>query len=268
MYDKKLELFKRNGTTIWTDDYISKSLLKSHIDDSPNGASRKGEQFNDTIKWINSKIDKNSSIIDFGCGPGLYSYELGKWGHNVFGIDFNKESIHYAQENKIISGKIEYKYGNFLKDTIDGKFDAAILICNEFGALVPDEQRIILKKIHELLKESGVFLVDCFDKKAIEVEYKEGKNWYVSNGDDFWSKEPYFLMEETKYFLEERAVGRRYYIISQITRKIKEFYLWDQFYDKNTIEDLLVENGFEVIEIEKEIVRGEGLFVTAKKNKL
>jgi len=267
MYDKELELFKRNGFTIWTDDYISENLLKSHLDEKP-GASLKGKEFKDAIIWINSKIKKNSRIVDMGCGPGLYSYELGKLGHYILGIDFNKKSIEYANEKKVIADKTEYRYGNFLKDSIDGKFDVAMIVCCEFGALIPTEQKITLKKIHDLLEEDGVFLVNCFTEKTIRVDYKEGKNWYISNGNDFWNKEPYFLMEETKYFLQKSTVGRRYYIINQRTQEVKEFILWDQFYDKNSIKKLLEENGFEIIEIEDNIIEPGRLFIIAKKKKL
>jgi SAM-dependent methyltransferase len=266
MFNNELKLFQRNETSIWTDDYLSKSLLKSHLDDYPDGASRKGKVFEDTLKWINSKINKNSKIIDFGCGPGLYSYRLGMLGHDVLGIDFNKESIRYAQENKIISMKTEFIYGNFLNESIDRKFDVAIFICFEFGALIPAEQILILNKIYNLLEVNGILLLDCFGEKRIEKEYKEGKNWHISNGGGFWSNEPYFLMEETIYYREEKAVGRRYYIVNQITKEIKEFILWDQYYDKNSIKTLIEKNGFKVLEVKEGIVEDGGLFITAMKN--
>jgi 2-polyprenyl-3-methyl-5-hydroxy-6-metoxy-1,4-benzoquinol methylase len=44
-----------------------------------------------------------------GCGPGLYAYELGRLGYNVLGIDFNKESVYYAHNNKSIKNVVQYK---------------------------------------------------------------------------------------------------------------------------------------------------------------
>jgi 2-polyprenyl-3-methyl-5-hydroxy-6-metoxy-1,4-benzoquinol methylase len=77
MFDKELKLFQRSNETIWTDEYIGKNLLEAHLDESGDGASRRKEFREEIINWINSIIKPNSKILDLGCGPGLYSYELG-----------------------------------------------------------------------------------------------------------------------------------------------------------------------------------------------
>jgi 2-polyprenyl-3-methyl-5-hydroxy-6-metoxy-1,4-benzoquinol methylase len=87
--------------------------LDAHLDESNDAASRKPERRVDIVNWINKKVSQNSKIIDLGCGPGLYTYELGKLGHNVLGVDFNKKSINYAQKYKCINNILEYKYCNY-----------------------------------------------------------------------------------------------------------------------------------------------------------
>jgi 2-polyprenyl-3-methyl-5-hydroxy-6-metoxy-1,4-benzoquinol methylase len=87
MLGNELKLFQRSENNIWTDEYVSKNLLKAHLDENSNAASRKYDLRINTINWINNMIKPNSRIIDFGCGPGLYAYELGKLGHTVFGMD-------------------------------------------------------------------------------------------------------------------------------------------------------------------------------------
>src|SRR5215470_11135266 len=112
MYNNELKLFQRSNESIWTDEYISKSLLDAHLNESYDAASRISSKRINTINWINNNIKPCSKIIDLGCGPGLYAYELGKLGHNVLGIDFNKESINFAQKNKCINDFLEYRYCN------------------------------------------------------------------------------------------------------------------------------------------------------------
>jgi len=67
MYNNELKLFQRsNNSLIWTDDYISKSMLEVHI---------------------NKNIKPNSKILDLGCGPGLYAYmNWAKWGIMYWGF--------------------------------------------------------------------------------------------------------------------------------------------------------------------------------------
>jgi len=266
MYKNVLELFQRSNEAIWTDEHISKALLDTHLDESTDAASRKQERRTDIINWINKNIKQNSKIIDLGCGPGLYANELGKIGHNVMGIDFNKKSINYANENKTIKDLVEYKYCNYLKDIITGKYDVAMMIYCDFGALIPNEQKLLLEKISNILDENGIFVFDVFGKSVLENE-NEYRNWNISQGNDFWSKEPYLIMEEKKIFKNENTRGERYYLIDQKNEKIKEFIMWDQYYDNESITKLLEENGFNIIEINKDIVKynEETMFIMAKK---
>jgi SAM-dependent methyltransferase len=268
MYINELGLFQRSNESIWTDEHINKALLDAHLDNSNDAASRKPDRIQNIINWINNKLKKNSRIIDFGCGPGLYAYELGKLGHNVLGIDFNKESINYANENKTIKGLVEYKYSNYLKDKISGKYNAAMIIYFDFGTLIPIEQNIFLQNLYNILEDDGIFIFDIYGKSVIENK-SEKRSWEISGGNDFWSKDPYILMEEIKIFKNENREGNRYYLIDQNNGKIKEFIMWEQYYDENIINELLFENGFEIIEINKDLgkINEETLFIIARKKK-
>ena len=211
------------------------------------------------------KFQDKTKILDLGCGPGLYAYELGKLGHNVLGIDFNKESINYAQKNKSIEGNIQYKYSDYIRDEIYGIYDVVIMIFCDFSALVPSEQSILLKKIGKKLTNDGIFIFDVFGK----AEYKKQSNersWYISSGNDFWSKEPYFLIKK-KLFDNEYTVGTRYYLINQLDGKINEFIMSDQYHDEKSIKELMSENDFDIVEINKDIInyKEETLLVTARK---
>ena len=266
MYNNELKLNERSKQSIWIDDHISKSILECQLDESNNAGSRKPANRMTIVNWINSKTKQNSKIIDLGCGPGLYAYELGKLGHSVLGIDFNKESINYAQKNKSIEGIVQYKYSDYIKDEIYGKYNVVIMIFCDFSALIPSEQRKLLKKIGKILTDDGIFIFDVFGK----AEYKKQNNersWYISNGNDFWSKEPYFLMKEIKLFDNEFTVGTRYYLINQLDGKINEFIMFDQYHDENSIKELMSENSFEIVEINKEIInyKEETLLITVKK---
>jgi len=269
MYNNELKLFQKSIESIWTDGHISKSLLEAHLDESSDAASRKHNSRLDIVNWINSKIRPNSNIIDLGCGPGLYAYELGKLEHNVMGIDFNRKSIDYALKNKFISGKVEYQYLDYIKDDIQGRYDVGMMIFCDFGALIPDDQKIILQRINNLLTDDGIFIFDVFGKSEIKNK-KSNRNWYISNGNDFWSKDPYILMEEIKLFEKEFALGTRYYLLNQKDGKIKEYIMWDQYYDENILKELMSKNGFEIMEISKDTInyKEETLLIMVKKKKL
>jgi SAM-dependent methyltransferase len=268
MYINELGLFQRSNEAIWTDEHIAKTLLEAHLDESYDAASRKSENREIILNWINKKIKPASKILDLGCGPGLYVYELGKMGHYVLGIDFNKASYDYAKENKTIEKHIEYKYSDYVKDTLTGEFNLAIMIFCDFGALIPSEQTVLLKKIEDVIVNDGIFIFDVFGLSVME-SIQENRSWTISQGEDFWSNEPYILNKEIKKYEIENTIGTRYYLTNQNSGRIKEFILWDQYYNELSITKLLNDNGFDVIEINKDLInyKEETLLVMAKKIK-
>lgn len=267
MFENVLGLFERSGENIWTDEYISKNLLAAHLDNSSNGASRKAELRTRTLQWINRQVRPASSIVDFGCGPGLYAYELGKSGHKVLGMDINRESILFAEEYKKLDGFVDYRYGNYLEDTIEGTYDAAMMIWCDFGALIPDEQRVLLGKVRNVLTGDGIFIFDVFGNGLLKNK-PDRRSWTISGGSDFWSHDPYFLLEEIKHFEAAHAIGTRDFVIDQKSGTAKEYIMWDQYYDHLRIRQLMDENGFEVKETDSGIIGktdDDVLFIVAGK---
>lgn len=264
MFSKELTLFQRSENSIWTDEHIAKELLKCHLDESIDGASRKLEKRSKILEFINKSINKNSKILDLGCGPGLFDFELAKFGHRILGIDFNSESIDYALKNKK-SNNIEYRCENYLESDFTEKYDVALMIYCDFGALIPSEQKILLKNVYDSLEQGGFFIFDVF-KTDVMISRKELNNWNISDGNDFWSKDPYILLQEVKIFNEASAVGERYFIVNQKKATSKEFILWNQYYSKNSIRKLMTENGFDVKVIDENILSDEkSMFVIAKR---
>lgn len=264
MFSKELTLFQRSENSIWTDEHIAKELLKCHLDETMDGASRKLEKRKKILEFINKSIDKNSKILDLGCGPGLFDFELAKFGHKIMGIDFNSESINYALNNKR-SNNIEYRCENYLENVFTEKYDAALMIYCDFGALVPSEQRVLLKKVYDSLESDGMFIFDVF-KSDVMMSRQKMNCWNISDGDDFWSKYPYLFLQEIKIFEEDNAVGERYFVVNQEKAITKEFILWNQYYSKDSIRQLMMENGFAVKDIAENVLSDEkSMFVIAKK---
>lgn len=264
MFSKNLKLFQRNENSIWTDEYISKQLLKCHLDDSTDGASLNSEKRSKILDFINRNINKCSTILDLGCGPGLFDFELAKLGHKIMGIDFNIESINYAIQNKK-TNNIEYKYENYLESLFKEKYDVILMIYCDFGALIPSEQKVLLKKIYNSLKSDGVFIFDVF-RSNLKTSMKEQNCWSISDGNDFWCKDSYLLLKEVKVFDKENAVGERYFVVNQKAPQTKEFILWNQYYSKDSINRLMLENNFNIKNINKNVISDmNSMFVIANK---
>jgi SAM-dependent methyltransferase len=267
---EEIKLFQRSQLSIWTDEYLAKNMLNAHLDKLNDAATRNHLAIEKTIQWINSQIHKKSNIIDLGCGPGIYASKLAQLGHSVFGVDFNLESIKYAKQHNEVENRTSYQYGNYLENSFQDTYSVAMMIYCDFGALLPDEQKNILGKIRNGLTNNGLFIFDVFEKGILEKN-QEKKVWSMSEGNDFWCKDPYFLLDEVKHFNDFNRIAYRHFVINQQNENIKEYITWDSYYDDESIGNLLKENGFKIKTIEKNLIdntnfkSNDVMFVVAQK---
>jgi len=266
--NNELELYRRSKDNIWTDTWISKNMLSAHLDLTNDAASRNIQVIYKTIDWIKTIIKPDSSILDLGCGPGLYTEILAKNGYTVSGLDISKRSIKFARNSarkqKIL---IKYQNKNYIKNKINNTYDCITCIYCDFGALIPMEQTILLRNIHSALNADGSFIFDVFTE-GFANKRLESKQWNYCKDSSFWSKKPSYLLEETKHFPNEHTWGNRSIVIN---KRIKEYITWDTYYSKQQISELLQNNGFLIEEVKEDLVDKNSftsnsvMFINAKK---
>lgn len=68
---------------LWTDEHVSKKMLAYHLNESVDAASRNHAFIDRSCAWIIHKfgLGDGSKVIDFGCGPGLYTSRLAECVH-------------------------------------------------------------------------------------------------------------------------------------------------------------------------------------------
>ncbi len=270
MFNNELKLFQRSENFIWTDEHIANCMLEAHLDFEHDAASRNINTIEATIAWISRKLPKHAKVLDLGCGPGLYASLLAKRGFSVTGIDISQKSISYAinkaQEENL---PIIYRCADYIKDDIGAGYDAVLCIYCDFGALIPEEQAILLDKINNALSDEGLFIFDVFRTGLCESK-QEVKSWYYSEQGGFWSDKTHFILEEVKHFAEHMTWGSRTIILEE-KESPKEYITWDQYYTEKSIEELLNIHGFNINSIHNELVSeneftsNNVMFIEAKK---
>lgn len=154
----KPDLYERTIEKFWNDPHISKGLLKAHLDPDTEAASRRPEFIDRSVEWIVSMLPEGASLLDIGCGPGLYTKRLAERGLRVTGIDFSERSITYAREH---DKKSDYILMDYLQMDFENAFDIIILIYCDYGALIPEERTDLLQRVYRALKPGGRFLFRC-----------------------------------------------------------------------------------------------------------
>lgn len=237
---QKPTLWQRSDEAFWDDEHISKGMLEAHLSPDWDAASRKHTTIDHSVKWLSGIIPSQGGILDLGCGPGLYTKRLSDLGYNVTGMDFSKRSIEYAKSQ---DSKTEYIYKNYLMLDYNSKFDAITLIYCDYAALIPDERRNLIRKIHEALKPGGLFILDVFT--GVHFKNKSNKlSWFFYNDNDFWSSKPHLCLDAT-YLYENNTIAVDQHIV--VTNDvIKEYLVWNTAYTVQSLTDEITPPGFEV----------------------
>lgn len=133
-------LYQKTSVPFWNDKYISQQMLKAHLDPNFDGASRKLDFINKSVNWINkiAPPQKYKSLLDLGCGPGIYAEKFATSGYKVTGIDFSKHSIDYAINSAARKKlNIEYIYQDYLHMELTKSFDFSTMIyCDYWDPLI------------------------------------------------------------------------------------------------------------------------------------
>ena len=246
-YLEKPAPFTPGEPLFWDDPHISAQMLNAHLNPTNDAASRRPGTITATVDWLIGEIDlkPGDSVIDLGCGPGLYASRFAQRGLKVTGVDYSKRSIAYAEGFAKENGlDIEYRYQNYLELTDENRFDAALLIYGDFCPLSPEQRSELLTNIHRALKPGGYFVLDVTTRHH-RRKYGNQNNWYaVKSG--FWKPGPHLVLEDGIDYPEE-SIYLDQAIVIEDGGNTTVYRNWFQDYSLEMITKELNAGGFAVI---------------------
>ena len=238
---------------LWTNAHTSKQMLKYHLNESIDAASRNRRFIERSVAWIVSRfdVDKNSEIADFGCGPGLYTNLLAERGAIVTGIDFSENSLKYAKQAAAEKGlKVHYIRTDYLDFETADRFDLIIMIMCDFCVLSPAQRKQLLSKFHSLLKPGGSVLLDVYSLNTFN-QREESATYELNQLNGFWSPEDYYCFVNTFKYEQEKVILDKYTIIEASRKRV--VYNWLQCYSTDAIRHEFEEIGFKADELYSDV---------------
>jgi len=238
---------------LWTDQYTSKKMLEYHLNESLDLSSRNKAFIERSADWIISHfgVDANTSIADFGCGPGLYTTLFAKTNADVTGIDFSERSIRYAKEVADQKGlDISYFRQNYLEFETEEKFDLITMIFFDFCALSPSQRKTLLGKFRKFLKSGGSILLDVhslntFNNREVSATYERNQ---LNN---FWAPGDYYGFLNTFKYDKEKVTLDKYTVIEKSRTRV--VYNWLQYFSRESLREEFEENGFKAEEFYSDV---------------
>lgn len=230
----------------WSDPDFSRRMLREHLSQEHNAASRRFEIVDGHVRWIHEQVLKGNPtrVLDLGCGPGLYANRLAGLGHRCVGIDFSPASIAYAREqarrDELDATYIQHDirtsdYGN--------GYGLVMLLFGEFNVFRPLEARRILEKASEALVPGGFLLVEPQTFEVVRRTGGQPASWYTAK-EGLFSDEPHLCLQESFWDAEANVAIERFYIISAVTGGVVRHSASTQAYTDDEVRAMLADCGF------------------------
>lgn len=245
---EKPALYTKSKEAFWDDEYISKQMLKAHLDPDFSGASRKFSFIEQSVSWIKEKIPAQTypKLLDIGCGPGIYAEKFALENYQVTGVDFSKLSIDYAKKSAQQHGLANiYYYQDYLAMDLKQSFDLATLIYCDYGALSTKDRQTLLDNIYQHLKPGGKLLLDVFSQKFYQ-QFQEEQKWENCENGGFWRPDEYIALYGNYKYSNDVTLEQTT-IVSDT--EITPYYVWNTCFTKDALIKEMQEAGFEFCEI-------------------
>ena len=154
----------------------------------------KHKKYLEVFNLFCSKLPKNASVLDFGCGPGIpFTRELVKRGFQVTAIDISDTMIKEAKKNVSEATYVRVSMTDInFENEFDGIFSGYTMLC-----LDPENFKIATKKAVKSLKRGGFFFL-ALNEPAPEG-HNESENYTEIMGQKMYSR-PYTEEEVRKVF--------------------------------------------------------------------
>jgi SAM-dependent methyltransferase len=189
-------------------------------------------------------ISPSTRIVDFGCGPGLYTSEWARMGAAVTGIDVSRRSIEYAmnaaRENRLA---IRYIRDNYLECPLSGRYDLITLIFCDYCALSPNQRQQLLRRWKSILKPNGNVLFDVSSLKYLDSVH-ESRTYAFEERGGFWSMGPYHVFLNVHRYEAEKLLLEHYTVVEP--NRTRMYYNWLQCFSLETLKTELDNEGFAI----------------------
>jgi SAM-dependent methyltransferase len=225
-------------------------MLDEHLTQEHDRASRRLSVVDLHVNWIDRVLlhGQRASILDLGCGPGLYASRLAKLGHTCTGIDYSPASIAFAREEaqrqRLTATYVEddIRHANF-----GTGYMLAMLIYGELNIFRPAHAVDILKKAYAALRPGGLLLLEPHTMEAVQRMGESKSSWFAAHSGLF-SNRPHLVLTEASWHADSQTTTMRYFRIDAASGDVSLFAQTFQAYSDSAYRDLLTSCGFNTIE--------------------
>lgn len=188
-----------NKSSGWDDKYSNGALV---------------ERLKSFSKYVQNYSNPDQTLLDIGCGSGVFSQHFNELGYDVCGIDISEGMIKHSKSKEYQNAnKIQFVHGS-LYDMCDKLKVADNIVCSSVLEYV-DDDKLFLDICYRLLSPGGTLfitvpnLVSSVRKK--EILFKKFSCL-------FW---PFIFVPKVRKFLQYLKVSSNWYTINSFKQLAK-----------------------------------------------
>ncbi|MCK4850627.1 MAG: class I SAM-dependent methyltransferase [Phycisphaerae bacterium] len=241
--------FSEGDNIPWNEPAFSERMLKEHLSQDHDAASRRLEKIQNHVQWIHRELlrSRPARILELACGPGLYTSRLASLGHECVGIDYSPASIAYAIDTaKSDNLACMYLHQDIREADYGTGFNLVMLIYGELNVFRPKGAGRILAKAYTALNDGGLLLLEPHTFSAVEKIGNQARSWYSAQAGLF-SDKPHLCLQEHFWDGPSLTATTRYFIIDAATANVSRHAVSYKAYTDEQYRSLLTETGFEDI---------------------
>ena len=225
----------------WGDEEFSKLMLVEHLNQNSLSGSRAKPFIQKQVLFLDDlfkKLGIGRSLLDIGCGPGLYCELFNYHGYCCDGVDISPAAIEYAKENIRDS---QFFCSNIEDLEANKKYDVSLVL---FGLLNEIKNPVsLIRSARQHIKDNGYIVLEVMHPKFFSSLLSESTLVSGSEEPTYFSVLPHVRI--TKRFFEEESdylVNRNLVVDDSGTVKLYESHF--TCYDLEKATRLLEYNGF------------------------
>lgn len=178
----------------WGDPVVSRRLLREHLDQSHDGASRRETLVDSHLRRLARLLPPPPArILDAASGPGLYAVRLGEAGYRVTAVDVGPAVVRHARRlarERGVSDRVVARQANLEGYTDEVLYDAVLLIYHVLEAFPRRRQPGVLRRLAARLAPGAPLVVEM----RLRPEQAAGR---IAT----WDVVPFSLLSDRRHLL-------------------------------------------------------------------
>lgn len=195
----------------WSRADYSRRLLREHLDQSHDGASRRRSVVARQVRRLRRLLPAPPArVLDAACGPGLYALPLARDGYRVTGVDVSPAALRHARA----AAKEQGLAVRFVRADLRAlampaaSFDAVLLIYYVLEAFPRRQQSAVLRSVARCLAPGGLAIVEM----RLRPDQLPGRvEWWEVASDSVLADRRHLLLGDTTY-----DARRNLYVLREI----------------------------------------------------